>query len=164
MKQQTLVFDANLKKKLLSECKRDSRIQSHEYSKFLANKKALITIIFGKCNKAIKTKLLLERVLQRTAKQEDSLISLTKHAIFVLVAKMLPIIHALQASCSIEVVAQLQSNKLHDPHDFKEEVKIKYNAIKAIYRKFPDVAVMMTLLAAAAPPIDCMDWILCAIS
>ena len=44
--EQTHVFDANLQKELLLEYKRDSKNKSQEYAKFLANKKALITIKF----------------------------------------------------------------------------------------------------------------------
>ena len=51
------VFDATLQKDLLSEFKRNSRIKSQQFSKFLANKTALITIIFGQYNKATKTKI-----------------------------------------------------------------------------------------------------------
>ena len=37
----------------------------------------------------------------------------------------------------------------------KKEVKIKYNAVKAITGKFPNgTAAMMTLLTAVAPPLD----------
>ena len=57
--EQTHVFDTNLQKELLSEYKQDSKIKSQEYCKFLADKKALITIIFGQCDKARKTKLTL---------------------------------------------------------------------------------------------------------
>ena len=46
-------------------------------------------------------------------------------------------------------------NKPHDPHGFKEEVKIKYNAVKAVAGNFLNgTATMMELLAATAPPID----------
>ena len=47
MIEQTHVFDANRQKKLLSEHERNSKNKSQEYVKFLANKKALTTIIFG---------------------------------------------------------------------------------------------------------------------
>ena len=44
--------------------------------------------------------------------------------------------------------------KPYDLHGFKEEVKIEYNATKAIARKFPNgIAAMMVLLRAAAPAI-----------
>ena len=58
--QQTHIFDANLQEKLLLEYKRNSERESQEYSKFLlANKKGLITIIFGQCDEATKTKIAL---------------------------------------------------------------------------------------------------------
>ena len=47
MMEQTHVFDTNLQKELLSEYKRNSKNKSQEYAKFLADKKALITILFG---------------------------------------------------------------------------------------------------------------------
>ena len=59
MIKQTHVFDANLQKELLSEYKRNSKNKSQEYAKFLADKKALITILFGQCDEATKTKIAL---------------------------------------------------------------------------------------------------------
>ena len=52
MMERTHVFDANLQKELLSEYERDSKNKSQEYAKFLADKKALITILFGQCDEA----------------------------------------------------------------------------------------------------------------
>ena len=46
-------------KELLFEYERDSKIKSQEYTKFLADKKALITIIFGQCDEATKTEIAL---------------------------------------------------------------------------------------------------------
>ena len=47
------------------------------------------------------------------------------------------------------------NNKLHDPHGFKEEVKIKYDSVKAITKKIPNAtAAMMALLGAAVPLLD----------
>ena len=56
---QTHVFDTNLMKELLPEYERGSKIKSQEYSKFLANKKAVIMIIFRQCDEASKTKIAL---------------------------------------------------------------------------------------------------------
>ena len=51
------------------------------------------------------------------------------------------------------------NNKLHDPHGFKEEVKIKCNALKAIAGKFPNgTATMMALFGAASPAIDWTEY------
>ena len=55
--QQTHVFDTNFQKELLSEYKQNFKNKDQEYAKFLADKKALITIIFEQCDEATKTKI-----------------------------------------------------------------------------------------------------------
>ena len=57
--EQTHVYDVNLQKQLLLEYKWYSKNKSVEYTKFLTEKKALITIIFGQCDEATKTKIAL---------------------------------------------------------------------------------------------------------
>ena len=53
------------------------------------------------------------------------------------------------------LINNYSNNKPHSPHGFKEEIKIKYNAIKAVDRRFPNgTSAMMELLGAVAPPID----------
>lgn len=54
----TQVLDANLPEEQLLEYKRNSKNKSQEYAKFLTDKKALITTIFGQCDEATKTKIL----------------------------------------------------------------------------------------------------------
>ena len=45
------------------------------------------------------------------------------------------------------------NNKPHDPHGFKEEVKIKYDTLKAVAEKFLNrTAVMMALLETETVP------------
>ena len=66
----TRVFDTNLQRQLLLEYKRKSKIKSEECPKFVAEEKALITIIVGQCDEATKTKLLLEQLSQWIAKQD----------------------------------------------------------------------------------------------
>ena len=56
---------------------------------------------------------------------------------------------------TVKLLNNFSNNKLHDPHGFKEEVKIKYNSVKAITGKFPNgTAAMMVLLAAETIPLD----------
>ena len=59
MMEQTHVTDATIQKKLLSEYERNSKNMSQEYAKFLADKKSLITILFGQCDKASQTEIAL---------------------------------------------------------------------------------------------------------
>ena len=47
------------------------------------------------------------------------------------------------------------NNKLHDSHGFKEGVKIKYDALKAVTRRFPKgTAAKSESLGVAIPAID----------
>ena len=56
---------------------------------------------------------------------------------------------------TVKLLNNFSNNKLYDPYGFKEEVKIRYNSVKAITKNFPNgTAAMMTLLAAKAPPLD----------
>ena len=50
LKCQTHFLNANLLKQLLLEFYKKSKIKSQEFSKFTANKKALMTIMFGQYN------------------------------------------------------------------------------------------------------------------
>ena len=53
---------------------------------------------------------------------------------------------------AIKSINNYTNNKPHDPHGFKEQVKIKYTATKAIARKFPNgTAALMELLNNAHP-------------
>ena len=61
LEKKTQVLDTNLQKQLLSDFEQRSKIKSQEYSKFITDKKALITIIYGHYNKAIQTKIVLRR-------------------------------------------------------------------------------------------------------
>ena len=62
---------------------------------------------------------------------------------------------AVQASHISEVVENFSNNKPYDPHGFKEEIKIKFNAVKAVVEKFPNgTGAMMELLKAEVPALD----------
>ena len=50
--EQTIVTDTNLQKQLLSDYECNSKNKSQEYTKFLADKKFLITILFGQFDEA----------------------------------------------------------------------------------------------------------------
>ena len=38
----------------------------------------------------------------------------------------------------MESMNNYSNKKLHDPHGFKEEIKIKYDAVKVVIEKFPN--------------------------
>ena len=124
--EQTHVFDANLQKELLSECKQNSKNKSQEYTKFLANKKALITIIFGKFDEATKTKIPLGATYAAD-RQAGRLVEFTKQLCTVFFDSD---DGGLSYAFYKQVVAVKSMNnfsnkKPYDPHGYKEEVKIK---------------------------------------
>ena len=140
----------------MSPYKRNSKKKSQEYAKFLANKKALITIIFGQCGKATKTKISLGATytIDRQARR------------LIQFLKQLPTVcfggdgsglsyTPYEQVVAVKLLNNFSNNKPHDIHGFKEEVKIKYNSVKAIAGQFPNgIATMMLLLAVETIPSD----------
>ena len=59
MVEKTHVFKSNFQKQLLLEYDHKTNIKKQEWAKLTANKKSLITIIFGQCNDAIRTEISL---------------------------------------------------------------------------------------------------------
>ena len=127
------VFDANLQKKLLSEYKRNSKDKSQEYTKFLAVKKILITILVGQYDEAIKTEIVLGAT----------------YAVDRQAGRLLVFIERMRTVClggddgglsygpykqvvAIKSLNAYTNNESQDPHGFKEYVKIKYEATKTI--------------------------------
>ena len=54
------LFNANLQNQLLSKLDQKAKTKPQNFSKFVADKKALITIMFGQWNEATKTDISLE--------------------------------------------------------------------------------------------------------
>ena len=60
---------------------------------------------------------------------------------------------------AVKSMNNYSNNKPHDPHGFKEEVKIKYDAVKAVAGSFPNrIAAMMTLLETETVPLTWVDY------
>ena len=55
----------------------------------------------------------------------------------------------------MKLLNNFSSNKTHDPHGFKEKIKIKFDALKAVAENFPnDTGTMTKLLKAEVPALD----------
>ena len=67
LEQNTHIFDTNLQKQLLLDYNQKSKTKAQEWSKFTANKKSLITIIYRQYDEATKTRIAL-----KTAYKADS--------------------------------------------------------------------------------------------
>ena len=153
MVQQTIVTNNKLQKQLLSEYKRNSKNKSQEYSKFLQDKNSLITILFGHCDETTQTKISLG---DNYTEDRDE-------------GRLLAFIERLCAICfggddgdlsyapykqvvEIKSLITYTNNDTNDPHGFKEQVKIKFEATKAIVGRFPNGTAALTLLLSKAEP------------
>ena len=126
-------------------------MKSEEYAKFVTNKKALITIICGQCDEATKTKIALGTTYAAD-RQAGLLVEFLNRLRTVRFGSD---DGGLSYSPYKQVIAVKSMNNYtynepYDPYNFKEQVKIKYEATKAIAEKFPNVtAALMELLSKA---------------
>ena len=156
LQEKTHISNPNLQKRLLSEHDIQSKLQLGEWSKLLADKRSLMTIIYGQCDDATRTEIALGtdyetirtnaeliRFLELVRKvcygSDDGGLSFKPYKIVVAVKSM----------------NNFTNNKPNDPHGFKEELKIKYDAVLAVVGKFPNgTGPMLELLKAETVPLD----------
>ena len=149
MMERTQVFDTNLQKEWISEYERDSKNKSQEYAKFLAEKKALITILFGQCDEATKTKIALGATYAVYGQTGRLVEFLKRHRTDCFGSDYggLPYMPYKQV-VAVKLMNNYNNNEPNDPHGFKEQVKTKYEANKGIAGKFPNgTAALMELLS-----------------
>ena len=148
------VFNLYLLKQLLSEHNMKCKLKLQEWFKLTADKKSLMTIIYGQCDDAIRTEIALGDNYKITLANTE----------------LIRFLAILQTVCyrsddggvsfkpykNVVVVKSLNNfskAKPNDPHGFKEELKIKYDAVLAVVGKFPNgTGPMLELLKAEATP------------
>ena len=118
---------------------------TQEFSKFVVDKKALISIKSKQCDKATKKKIAFG----------------ANHNVDCQTGRLIEFLNLLHTVCfgsdnedlsygpykqvvAVKLMNNCSNNKPHDPHGFKEEVKIKYDAVKVVAGRFQnEIAVMM---------------------
>ena len=127
--------------------------------------------MLGKYNKATKTKIAL-RKNYNTDSQAGNLIEFLKKIYTVCFGSNNRSLSfkPYKQVVAVKSMSNYRNNKPRDPRGFKEEVKIKYSALKVVAEIFPNgTAVKMTLLEAelipltlvnycAMPPVDRLIW------
>ena len=119
-----------------------------------------MTIIYGQCNNTTRTKIALE----------------TNYKIIRTNAELIRFLRLVRKVCygsndgglslkpyknvvAVKLLNNFTNAKPNDPHGFKEELKIKYDAVLAVIRKFLNgTGPMLELLKAEAPPLDWDDY------
>ena len=150
----THVLNANLQKQLLSEFDQKSKIKSQEFSKFVANKKALY--IWAIWQSVLSCSQKNYPVNPQAGRLIEFLNQL--HTFFWSDNSSLSFGPYKQVIV-VKLMNNYSNNKPDDPYGFKEEVKIKHDVVKAVASRFLNgTAAMMKLLSGEAPPIDWDDY------
>ena len=136
MTNKTIITDSNLQKKLLSAYDQESKLKAQEWSKLKADEKSVMTILFGQCNDATRTEIALDPNYKTDCEDGNLINFLTR----------------LQTVCygsndgglsfkpyknvvAVKSLNNFTNVKPNDPHGFKEEIKIKYDAVLVVIRK-----------------------------
>ena len=120
----------------------------------------MITIIFGQCDKATKTKNALG-TNYIADHQAGRLIKFLKQLCTVCFGSNDGgLSYALYKQVvAVKLLNNYSNNKSYEPHGFKEEVKIKYDAVKAVAGKIPNrTAAMIILLEIEVPALIWSDY------
>ena len=140
------------------EYKKNSKKKFQECAKFLADKKALIKIIFGQCDEATKTKIVL-KTIYAAGRQAGKLIKFLNRL------RTVSFGHddsglsygPYKQVIAVKLMNSYTNNKSNNPHDFKEQVKIKYKVTKAVAGNSPNgTAALMELLSRTQ--LAALDW------
>ena len=116
-----------------------SKTKSQELAKLTTNKKLLITIIYGQCNAATKTKIVLCTTYKADHDAGNLINFLTKLRTICYKSNDGGLSYKpYKMNVVVKSLHNFSNSKPNDPNAFKEELKIKSDAILAIVGKFPD--------------------------
>ena len=160
MQEKSHVFDPNLQKQFLSEYDMKYKLKLQEWSKLIADKQSLMTIICGQCNNATRTEIALGANYKTNCENGELINFLTILQIVCYGSNNGGLSFKLYKNVVVVKSLNNFSNaKPNDPHGFKEELKIKYNAVLAVVGKFASgTGPMLELLKVEAPPLDWDDY------
>ena len=117
----------NLQKERLSEYERNSKIKSEQYAKFLADKKTLITILFRQYDEATKTKIALGATYAADCQVKRLIVFIKRLRTVYFGSDDGGLSYGpYKQVIAIKLMNNYTNNEPHDPHGFKEQVKIKY--------------------------------------
>ena len=122
-------------------------------SKLTADKKFLTTIIFGQCNDATRTEIALGATY-KTDHQDGNIINFLKqlHTLYYGSVDGDLYLKPYKNVMLVKSLNNFSNTKPIDPYGFREDLKIKYNAVLAVVGKFPNgTGPMMELLKAETP-------------
>ena len=129
----TRVFDVNLQKKVLPEYHFESKIKQQEWAKHIANKKVLMTLISGQCDDATLTELALGTTYEVDCNKGNLIQFLDRLKLICYESDNGGLSHKpYKVVVPVKSLRNFINPREDNPHGFKEEVKVKYNATMAI--------------------------------
>ena len=156
MVEKTNIFDKNLQKQLLLYYDQNSKTKTQEWVKIIADKNSLMTIVFAQCNEATRTDIALGTTY-KTDHWDESIISFLvslRTVCYWRVNEGLSF-KPWKNFVAIKSLKNFIKVKQNDPHGFKEELKIKYDAVLDVAGKFPNrIGSMIELLKAETQTLD----------
>ena len=139
MTNKTIITDPNLQTKLLSAYDQKSKLKAQEWSKLKANEKALTTIVYEQCDDASQTEIALDPNCETYCKDGNLINFLTRVRTVCYGSEDRGV--SSKPYKNVVVVKSLNNFtniKPNNHHRFKEDLKIKYNAVLAFVRTFPN--------------------------
>ena len=117
-----------------------------------------MTIIYSQCDEATKTKFALGATYKVDC-QDGNLIKFFKQVHIVCFGNDNGELsfRTYKQVIVVKLMTNYSNNKPHDPHGLKEEVKIKYDAVKAVVGKFLNGTGAMIKFRKATVPA--LDWV-----
>ena len=156
IQQKSHIFAPNLQNQLLLDYNQKSKLKLQEWSKLTADKKSLMNIIYGQCNNATRTEITLGTNYETICEDGELMNFLTILRTVCYGSDNLGF--SFKPYKNVVVVNSLKnfSNaKPNNPHGFKEELKIKYDAVLAAVGKcLNGTGPMLELLTAEVPPLN----------
>ena len=128
------------------------KLKLQEWSKLIADKKSLMTIIYGQCDDATRTEIALGDCYKAICTDGEliNFLALVRKVCYGSNDGGLSF-KPYKITVAIKSLNNFINANPSDPHGFKEELKIKFEAVLAVVGKFPNgTGPMMELLAAEA--------------
>ena len=135
----TRIFNENWYKWLTSEYETKHRFKQLDWHKYTANKKVVLTLVFGQCNEAILTKYALGTIYEVNHKV-GNLVNFFQQLRFICYQNNNSgLSYTLyKGVITTKLLLNFTNPRPDDLNGYTEELKIKYSAMKAIAREFPN--------------------------
>lgn len=139
-----VITNPNLQEQLLSEYERKRKMEEKKWDALQENKKSLITIIRGQLDAGTKNELEVSTGYD-TAVDDGDIVTILNNLRTICYGNDVGgmSFKAYKAVRAVKLINNFTNQKLHDPHSFKEDLIMKYQATLSLTNSFPNGTVFM---------------------